>query len=169
MKSYETDVPDFIDCTTMARLMGTSRTRLYQLMADEVILRPVYLIANRRPVYTKEMAVRNLKVKQKNVGVNGRVIMFYSSRPKYSASLKPKAEPKKNRREEECVSSQKGRHDDLIEALEALGIENIKPEQIDSAIRICFPDGTNDVSEDEILRAVFRHCKCQNPEHNQRT
>ncbi|MCH8121218.1 MAG: hypothetical protein IIC00_16030, partial [Planctomycetes bacterium] len=36
-----------------------------------VLLNPVYLVANKRPVYTREMAVRNLQVKHNNVGITG--------------------------------------------------------------------------------------------------
>jgi len=164
---YEMDVPEYIDCTAMAKLMRISRSRLYQLIDGDVILRPVYLIVNKRPVFTREMAVRNLMVREQNVGINGRVIMFYASRRNDAVAWKPRPTPIK--RVQEKKQPKVEQHAKLIEALEALGIEKITAEQVDAAIRKCFPNGTADIGDDNILRAVFRHLKCQNYEHKHRT
>jgi len=164
----EMDIPQYLDCTRMARLMRISRSRLYQLIDDDVVLQPAYLIANRRPVYTREMAVRNLMVKEQNVGINGRVVMFYASRRVDPVAHKPKPAPIKKVQENK-KKPQAEKHSELVEAMEALGIENVTAEQVDSAIRKCFPDGTADIGEDNILRAVFRHLKRQNYEHKPRT
>jgi len=166
---FETDLPEYVDCTSMAKLMRISRSRLYQLIDAGIVLSPVYLLCNKRPVFTKEMALRNLRVKEQNVGINGQVIMFYASRQSTSQIPKPKISPVEKRREEKTSSPKIQKHVQLIEDLEALGMENIKAEQIDSAIQKCFPTGVEDVSEDEILRSVFRFIKCQNPEHKPRT
>ena len=149
----------------MAELLQLSRSRLYQLVEQGVLLKPVYLVANKRPVYTKEMAVRNLQVKQSNVGINRSIVMFYSVTPatKQTKIRQTTKQPK----EQPVVSSNK--HTDLIETLEALGLENVTSSQIDSAIAHCFSDGTLEVSEDEILREVFRHMNRRNSEHKQRT
>ena len=111
------------------------------------------------------MALCNLTVKHENVGINKEIVMFYSARPMMK-STKAK-ETTKEPTKQPVVSSSK--HGDLIEALEALGLENVTASQIDSAIQKCFPNGTENVSEDEILREVFRHMKRQNSEHKQRT
>jgi len=169
MKSYDTEIPAFVDCTHMAQLMRISRSRLYQLIDAGIVLSPVYLLHNRRPVFTKEMALRNLRVKEQNVGINGQVIMFYASRRIDSPLSKPRTSPVEKVREEKTSAPKIPKHVQLIEDLEALGMENIKAEQIDSAIQKCFPTGVEDVSEDEILRSVFRFIKCQNPEHKPRT
>lgn len=168
MRPYdEADIPEYIDCTGMAKLMRISRSRLYQLIDDDVILRPVYLIANKRPVFTQEMAIRNLMVREQNVGINGRVIMFYASRRIDPAVSKPKSVRIKKVQDKHKPKVEK--HTDLIEALEALGIEDMTAERVDSAIRKCFPGGTSDIGDDDILRAVFRHLKRQNYEHKPRT
>ena len=165
MNNKPTDIPPYVNLSTMAEYLQLSRSRLYQLVEQGVLLKPVYLVANKRPVYTKEMVLRNLTVKHNNVGINGEIVMFYSSRPtmKLTTSQKTTKEPTKK----PAVSS--SRHGDLIEALEALGLENVTADQVDSAITHCFSEGTEEVSEDEILRAVFRHINCRNSEHKQRT
>ena len=123
-------------------------------------LKPVYLSSNKRPVYTREMAVRNIEVKNNNVGINGEVIMFYSAR--IPTTTKPKKTVQKST-DKKIATPEK--HTDMIDALESLGLENITSSQIDSAIQKCFPGGTENVSEDDILTELFRYLRCQNTEH----
>jgi hypothetical protein len=159
------NIPPYINISTMAELLQLSRSRLYQLTDQGVLLKPVYLVANKRPVYTKEMVVRNLEVKHDNVGINKKIVMFYSARP----APKPAKAKRTTKEQAEQPAVSPSRHTEMIEALEALGLENVSSSQIDSAILKCFPDGTEDVSEDEILREVFRHMNRRNSEHKQRT
>jgi Holliday junction resolvasome RuvABC DNA-binding subunit len=91
--------------------------------------------------------------------------MFYSSRP---APKPTKAKKTTTQPTQQPVKSS-NKHSDIIEALEALGLENVTASQIDSAILKCFSEGTEEVSEDEILREVFRHMNRRNSEHKQRT
>ena len=158
------NIPEYINISTMAKLLNLSRSRLYQLIDQGVLLKPVYLSSNKRPVYTREMAVRNLEAKHNNVGINGNVIMFYSARTSTTIA-KPKKTVKKST-DQKIVSSDK--HACLIDTLESLGLENITSSKIDSAIQKCFPDGTENVSDDDILTEVFRHLKCRNTEHKPR-
>ena len=165
MISNYDNIPAYVNMSVMAKFLQLSRSRLYQLIDDGVLLKPVYLTANKRPVYTRDMAVSNLQVKHNNVGINGDIVMFYSARP----ATKPTQIRKTTKQPTEQPVESTTKHDDLIEALEALGLENITSSQIDSAVLKCFPDGTQDVSEDEILGEVFRHLNRRNPEHKQRT
>ncbi len=162
MNDNNMNIPEYINISTMAKLLNLSRSRLYQLVDQGVLLKPVYLASNKRPVYTKEMAVRNIEVKNSNVGINGEVIMFYSAR---TSTTKPKKTVKKS--QDQKVEAP-DKHVDLIDALESLGLEDITSSRIDSAIQKCFPDGTENISEDDILTEVFRHLKCRNSEHKPR-
>jgi len=156
MNSKYNNLPEYVNVSAMAELLQLSRSRLYQLIEQGVLLKPAYLIANKQPVYTRDMAVRNLHVKHNNVGINGQVVMFYSIRPQ----MKPAKTKRTTKQQTEKPVKFSNKHTDLIEALEALGLENITAEQIDSAIVKCFPDGTENISKDEILREVFRYLKC---------
>jgi hypothetical protein len=159
MNNLPATIPDYVNVSKMAQLLNLSRSRLYQLIDKGILLQPVYLISTKHPVYSKEMALRNLNVKNSNVGVNGEIVMFYSVRTTTIISTKKttKKPPKQ--------TTASSKHSDLIDALESLGLENITTAQIESAIQICFPDGIENISEDEILREVFRYLKCQNNEH----
>jgi len=156
MNSKYNNLPAYVNVSAMAELLQLSRSRLYQLIEQGVLLKPVYLIANKRPVYTKEMAMRNLQVKHNNLGINEKIVMFYSIRPK----MKPAKTKRTTKQQTEKPVKFSNTHTDLIEALESLGMENITTEQIDSAIVKCFLGGTENTSEDEILREVFRYMKC---------
>jgi len=164
MNDNNMNIPEYINVSTMAKLLNLSRSRLYQLIDQGVLLKPVYLASNKRPVFTKEMAMRNIEVKNSNVGINGVVIMFYSART--PTTTKPKKTVKKST-DQKIVSPAK--HVDLIDALESLGLENITSSKIDSAISKCFKNGTENISEDDILTEIFRYLKCRNSEHNERT
>ena len=165
MNGKEPDIPAYVNVSTMGKLLGLSRSRLYQLINQGVLLQPVYLISNRRPVYTREMAVRNLEVKHSNVGINGEIVMFYSAR---TSTTSPKAQ-KTTKKVAEQPTASPNNYADILEALESLGMEGISSSQIDSAIQECFPDGVENVTEDDILREVFRHLKCRDSEHKPRT
>ena len=160
MNDKNRHIPPYVNMSNMARLLNLSRSRLYQLIDQGVLLQPVYLITNKRPVYTKEMAVRNLEVKSNNVGINGEIVMFYSARTATSTRLK-----KTVRKSDDQKRVSADTHADMIYALESLGLENITSSQIESAIQKCFPGGTTNVSDDYILTEVFRYLKCQNSEH----
>ena len=163
MNEKHTNLPPYINISTMAKLLNLSRSRLYQLVEQGVLLKAVYLLNNKRPVYTKEMALRNLEVKNSNVGINNEIIMFYSARNTMaSASKKIAREPAEQK-------TGPSKHTEIIDALESLGMENITSSQIDSAILACFPDGTENVTDDYILTEVFRHLNCRNSEHKPRT
>ena len=87
MEDKYADIPTYVNMSKMAKLLQLSRARLYQLIDEGVLLKPVYLISNRLPVYTREMCMCNLQVKNNNVGINGKIIMFYS--PRTSSSVPP--------------------------------------------------------------------------------
>lgn len=148
--------------TTMARLLNLSRSRLYQLIEGGFLLQPAYLL-NKKPVYTKEMVLRNLHVKQSNCGINGQPILFYTTRNVAHKERQPKIKSVQSRR---VPSSSK--YEPLLDELTCLGIDNLTVEQVEKAVSNCFPDGTENIDPDTLLKTVFCHLKRQNPEHNQR-
>ena len=165
MNSREPDIPPFVNVSTMGKLLGLSRSRLYQLINQGVLLQPVYLVSNKRPAYTREMVVRNLEVKHSNVGVNGKIVMFYSAR---ASTTSPKAQKtvKKGAKQSTALAD---KYADLMDAFEGLGFEGITASDIDSAIQKCFPDGAENFTEGYVLREIFPYLKCRDSEHNPRT
>jgi len=50
----------------MARMLGLSRARFYQLQSAGVFPSPVYLVSNRRPIYVEEMQEVCIEVRRRN-------------------------------------------------------------------------------------------------------
>lgn len=156
-----TYIPAAVSMSQMARLLNMSRSRFYQLISQGILLPPIYSLSSKRPYYTSEMAQRNIEVKKNNTGINGEVIIFYSAKKKVVRTV--------NRLKTSKKEIKTNKHKDLIEGLESLGMTDIKSSDIEKAIADCFPDGTKDVDQDEILTTIFRHLRCRNTEHKQRT
>ena len=135
-----------ISVTEMSKDLGLSRARFYQLLNQGIFPKPRYCEETKRPYYDSELQETCHSVRRKNVGINGRTILFYSPRRPVTQKAKPK---------------QSKKHVELIEALCNLGLANVTHDQANAAIKTCFPTGTTEVDQAEIIRAVFVHLKCQ--------
>lgn len=139
-----------VSVSQMSRDVGLSRARFYQLLGEGVFPQPSYDPDTKRPYYCEEGQAQCLEVKRRNVGVNGKVVIFYASRsaqPKQSP--KPKAKPKPT-----------NQHADLIDSLACLGV-SATAQQVQAAVAECFPDGIQKLESGEVVRAVFLHLKRQ--------
>lgn len=135
----------------MARMVGLSRARFYQLQKGGVFPPPRYDLSKNRPFYDEELQKLCLEVRRKNCGVNGQVVLFYARRQQIVPTRKPpKAAPKQ------------GKHADLIEAVKSLGLSNVTAEQVDEALAQTFGGRTSETDPGEVIRAVFLFLKRQN-------
>ncbi len=132
----------------MAKMCGLSRSRFYQLIKEEVLPCPLYRIDTKRPFYNEELQVVCLEVRRRNCGINGKPVMFYSRQ----INSKPRKTPVKKA----------DKHTDLIDGLKGLGLTIVKSSQVESALKVCFPDGLNDLDEGTVLRSLFLHISRQN-------
>jgi len=134
----------------MARMVGLSRARFYQLMKAGVFPAPSMDEAKKRPFYDQEAQKVCLEVRRKNCGVNGQVVLFYARRQVIAPpKKKPKAAPNKHPQAE------------LVEALKALGLTATAAE-VGEAVGELFPGGGSGQDEGEMIRAVFLHLKRRN-------
>jgi hypothetical protein len=154
----EKPIPDYLSINQLCSLMGISRSRYYQLISEGLILPPVQS-DSKRPYFTRELALKNLEVKKNNIGVNGKICIFYNC---ISSSISSAKKPVKKDNKKQTNN----KYDDLIIGLNSLGIQNIKPDQVDDAIKKCFPDGTGQVDEGEVLKQVFCLIRAQNSTDN---
>ena len=153
-------LPEIISINKLCSMMNISRSRYYQILSEGLILSPTYSPNSKRPYFTREMALRNLEVKKNNIGVNGKICIFYNVR--YS----PVSSGNNNSPKKENKKKTTDKYEDIIEGLNCLGIENIKISEIEEAIKKSFPNGTDNVDEGEVLRAVFCVIKEQNTTDN---
>ncbi len=135
---------------SVAKQIGLSRQRFHQLVKEGVLPPPVYDIQTRKPHYTEEMLKVCLSVKEKNVGINGRVVMFYARRSG--------AAPKKQIHTARSTSrTRPPKHNGLIDGLKGLGMTTVTEQDVAAALKELYPNGTAGVGEADVLRTVFVH------------
>ena len=145
----------YLSCAAVARRLGLSRQRFWQLRKDGVFPEPQIDEESGRPYYTEEQLELCLDLRKRNVGLNGKIVLFYS--PRATTSLpKPKASRSKNN------SKAASRHADIIDALRGLGLPAVTDAQVDDAIAAVFPNGTEGVDQSEKIRAIFLHIQRKN-------
>lgn len=142
-----------VSVTEMAKMVGLSRARFYDLMTAGVFVPPVYSLTRRRPFFAAAMQQQNLEVRQTQRGVNGEYIIFYDKQSSaHNGRSTTSRSPGRNR---------SNGHGDLINGLRSLGLETTQ-DQVDQAVRTCYPSGTNGTPETEVLRTIFRHLRRTN-------
>lgn len=146
-----------VSVAEMARMVGMSRARFYQLVNEGVFPAPLYRIDTRRPFFDQEMQESCLEVRRRNCGLNGRPVLFYARRLG-SPTVKAKPKPPKNSH----------KHAELIEGLRALGLTTVTNAQVETALQQCFANGPSGVDDETFLRTVFLHLKRQNSSDNVR-
>jgi hypothetical protein len=134
----------------MARMVGLSRARFYQLQKQGVFPPPKMNEAKKRPFYDQEAQKICLEVRRKNCGVNGKVVLFYARRQEIAPTRK-KARP----------TPKKEGQTELVESLKALGLA-VTASEVDEAVKELFGGRTDGKDEGEVIRAVFLHLKRRN-------
>src|SRR5439155_4380549 len=75
--SVDIQTKNAVTVAGMARILGLSRSRFYQLMGTAFPL-PVYDPATHRPFYSQDLQEVCQQVRRKNCGIDGKPILFYS-------------------------------------------------------------------------------------------
>ena len=162
MENIQTNsLPEIVSINQLCSFLEISRSRYYQLLDEGVLLHPIYSIETKRPYYTKTMAQTNIDVKRNNVGINGKICIFYRSRSRIISS--PAKKHSQKSKKENVIPSH---IEDICEGLISLGIDNVSSSHIGKIIDKCFPGGVDNVDEGELLRQVFCAIKAQNSGDN---
>ena len=143
-----------VTVSEMARMVGLSRSRFYQLVEAGVFPQSVYSVANRRPTYVEEAQKVCLEVRRRNCGVNGQPVLFYARGHPLPAQTKPT-------RTARPTPTKTSGHADLLDGLAALGLTTTAAE-VEAALKAAYPAGVSGTDQGEVLRAVFLHLKRQN-------
>ena len=141
------EVKQAVTVSEMARMVGLSRARFYQLIGTAFPY-PVYSVSTRRPFFDEGLQKVCLEVRRKNCGIDGKPILF-SCRP---------AVPKKQISKGGSTSPKKPpKHTNLIAGLAGLGLSGVTDQQVEAALVKLYPQGMAGVDEATQLRAVFVH------------
>jgi len=135
-----------VTVSEMAKMVGLSRARFYQLVRAGAFPTPVY--RSGRPVYTAEMQEVCLGVRKSHRGVNGEPILFYAKR----RPSRPARTPAPRNKD---VAA-------LVEGLNALGLTTATAAQVVEVTEELFPQGTKGLDQGEVLKRVFLYLKNQN-------
>jgi hypothetical protein len=143
----------------MARMIGLSRARFYQLLGTTFPF-PVHDVVTRRPFYTEEQQRICMEVRRRNSGIDGRPILFYSCRPTVPVSSR-------KRRAKTATDNNGPGHASIIEALRGLGLAVTK-DQVAAVLKSAFPTGIEGIEEGEVIRRLFLEIRRQNSADNVR-
>lgn len=151
------ETKSIVTVAEMARMVGLSRARFYQLIGTAFPW-PIYDINTRRPHFTEEQQQVCLEVRRRNCGVDGRPIMFYARRWNSTPTTTIKRVPK-------VVPVKTDPHVDLVDAVRSLGLTTTSA-KVGEAVKELFPMGTTGTDQGEIIRAVFVHLKRRDTRDN---
>ena len=124
----------------VAKLCRLSRARFYDLISGQTpaMPPPVYDLVTRRPFYTAELAARCVEVRDTNIGIDGRFVMFYEQRPgrPTTASSSAPAPPPARRRQAPLDPLTQ----EMVDSLRLTGVR-VSDAEIIEAIGRCCPSG----------------------------
>jgi hypothetical protein len=129
----------------MARKLGLSRARFYQLVNEGVFPPPARLGA-RRPCYTPDLQQRCLQIRRTGIGFDGRPVLF-------------------NKRRRSCNSSTGpgGLYDELVSVLRHAYIR-VDRKAVKRAVAVLHPEGVEHMERGELLKSLIVHFRGDRPE-----
>jgi len=144
----------------MARMVGLSRARFYQLIGT-TFPAPLRNPETGRPFYDETLQQTCLEVRKRNCGVDGRPVMFYARRiTTITPTQRPKVAKPKPR-----SAAKPNPHAALLEGLRSLGLDATAA-QVEQTVKVLFPHGVPSPASGEVLRTLFLHLKRQDSAGN---
>lgn len=145
-----------ISVSEMATRCQLSRGRFHELIRDGVMPWPIYNVRTRRPLYDRDLQAVCLSVRESNIGVDGRYVVFYAQR----CPGRPRRRQTSGRAQTTAGPTEVA--SDVLDGLRSLGMASVTPSQVADALRACFPSGHAEIEEGERLRAVWQHLRRAN-------
>lgn len=145
-----------VSVTEMARMVGLSRARFYQLVKKGTFPPADQDHATNRPCYLEGKQRQILEARRRNCGVDGKPILFYCRRN--DAGQKRATSRPTIGKVKEVVK----KYTDLIDGLAALNV-TATIAQVEQLLKELFPNGTDGIDPGEVIRAVFLRIQRQNP------
>ncbi len=140
LTKFENQLKAAVSVSSVCRQLGMSRSQFYLHVERGTFHAPLRLPSNQRPYFTASMVEDILRARESGIGCNKEYVLFYDRRPK-----------------QESIGTKD--HSSLIDGLKNLGLAGVNNQQIEAALAVCFPKGTQNNSESDVLRTVFRHLK----------
>jgi len=151
-----------VSIAEMARAVGLSRARFYQLMGSTFPW-PRYSVSNRRPFYDQELQNLCLEVRKRNCGIDGKPVLFYSKRV---MGISTHARKPRKVKPVQKVEAAHAEHDEILDGLRSLGLLTATMAQVTFAVKELYPKGVRNENRGQVLRAVFLKIKRQDRADN---
>jgi hypothetical protein len=135
----------------MARMVGLSRSRFYQLVGT-AFPHPLYDVATKRPYYTPELQEACLEVRRRNCGIDGKPVLFHR-RGREVSPVRPRRSGRK--------TAPAADHRDLLDGLKSLGLAGVTAAEVEAALKELRLLDSGKKDNGEVLRAVFLKLKRQ--------
>lgn len=140
-----------VSVTEMAREVGLSRSRFYQLIGST--FPEPSRDKSGRPYYTLEQQQVCLEVRHRHCGVDGQPILFYTPRKGAKTPSKPQTRPRQ-------VPVHP--YDAILAGVQALGLTTATGAQVSQFVQQLYPNGVLGSDPGEVVKAVFLAIRRQN-------
>jgi hypothetical protein len=149
---------EVVSVSQMSRLIGLSRARFYELMKKGIFPLPTRHHESGRPFYDRQQQERCMEVRRTNLGINGKAVLFYSTRPRPLDAPSPDKTQRKRSRKPKPGRQSSVNHFELISelrhGLHQLGVD-AADNDIRSALNDACPDGPSGIDPAGLLMSVF--------------
>ena len=142
-----------VSVTEMARMVGLSRARFYQLVRRGTFPPADQDAVTARPCYFEDKQRQILEARRRNCGVDGIAILFYSRR-RDLGTVKATARPAKPK-------VKANQYADLIDLLAAAKVVATAA-QVEAAVKEEFPNGIEGKDPAEVFLTVHERLQRQN-------
>ena len=149
--SEDNDLKAVRTVSQMAKTLGLSRARFYQLQNIGIFPKPVYNIYTKRPFYPLDLQQKCIKTRKTGVGLNGRPVIFNA--------------PSKNNKNNRCNSYSDSKFDyfcdELVELLKKFKLK-LKRAEIKTALRQIYRNGLEQYTVNrELIDNLLKHFEKQ--------
>ena len=140
----DNDLQAVCSVTELAKMLGLSRARVYQLQKMGILPKPLYCSRTRRPYYSLELQKECLDIRKTGIGHNGQPIIFNATRK--DRSKKPQ-------------SSSDPMYKELADILRQMG-SNVTRDKVKDAVKAIYPNGLDRQSDQGmVIRDLFIYLK----------
>jgi len=141
--SSDNDLKAVCTVPELAKKLGLSRARFYQLQNAGAFPKPVHS-GTKRPYYSLELQQKCIEIRRTRIGFNGQPILF-------NASRKTKSDKSKNQSDD--------KYEELMDILREMRL-SVTRSKVRDAVKALYPDGlAKGPIEDMVIRDVFRYFK----------
>lgn len=144
MRNGKHRIKPIISIGDMAKALGHSRARFWQLQKAMIYPPPIYDVRTRRPFYDARLQVVCHEIRESGIGFNGRYILFYS--------------PRKNNSDKPTRKKSNSKNRELVMTLNNMNL-NVNHGEVEEAVKELYPQGFDNQDTGVVIRELFRFFK----------